>query len=171
MASKTVKQGLLVAGAIAAAAALIPTAAGAATGSLINIVDPANASQSAHVANGRLLVNATTGDLTALLYRTPVGAVSVSAGTTKHLANVTTAGYRTLRIVADERVGSVSNVTFRVTILEGSELVARLATFTLSPHSERTFTVEVPSRAVSIDADSASGSGNNAFDFLVYGAK
>jgi len=171
MARKTLKQAAFVVGGIAAAAALIPTAAGANTGSIINIVDPVNSAQAARVVNSRLLVNTASADATALLYRTQAGALSMSGGATKHLANVTTAGYRTIRVVADERVGSVSNVTFRVTILEGSELVARLATFTLTPHSERTFTIDVPSRAVSIDADSASGSGNDAFDFLVYGSK
>jgi len=70
---KTLKQAAFVVGGIAAAAALIPTAAGAATGSLINIVDPTNSAQAAHVVNSRLLVNSVSADATALLYRTQVG--------------------------------------------------------------------------------------------------
>ena len=167
----TKKQTAAIIGAVVAAAVVIPSAAVAATGTLTNITDPVNSAEKARVAAGRLMVSSVDANANALLYRTPVGAVSIAAGTSKHLANVSTAGWRKLRIVADERVGSATNVSFRVTILEGSELVAHLTTFTLTPHSSRTFTIDVPPRAVAIYADAASGSGNDAFDFLVYGSK
>lgn len=103
-------------------------------------------------------------DQTALLFRTPAGAVLFPAGTSEHLANVNTAAYKKIRIIAAERAGSTANVSFRVTALEGSNLVAHLAQFTLVPKSSRTFTIEVPARAVAIYADAASGSGNVAVD-------
>jgi hypothetical protein len=167
----TKKQTAAIVGAIVAAAVVIPSAAVAATGSLTNITDPVNSADMARVRGGRLLVSSVDSNANALLFRTQGGAVSLGAGTSKHVADVATAGYRKLRIVADERVGSATNVSFRVTILEGSELVAQLSTFTLSPHSERTFTIDVPPRAVAIYADAAGGSGTDAFDFLVYGSK
>jgi len=159
----------VIAGSILAAAAIMPVAANA-SGSLVTLVDSATSSQ-ARVLNGRLAVNTADGYSNALLYRTPVGGVSQAAGTHKALANVSTAAYKKLRIVADERVGSPTNVSFRVTILEGSELVAQLATFTLTPHNQTTFTIDLPARAVAIYADTAAGSGSDAYDFLVYGDK
>jgi hypothetical protein len=167
----TKKQTAAIVGAVVAAAVIVPSAAFAATGTLANITDPVNSAEMARVSGGRLQVASVDANLNALLFRTTAGAVSMAAGTSRSVANVNTAGYRKLRIVADERTGSVSNVSFRVTILEGSELVAQLATFTLTPHSERTFTIDVPPRAVAIYADAASGSGSDAFDFLVYGSK
>jgi hypothetical protein len=108
---------------------------------------------------------------TVLAFRTPVGAVSIPTGTTRNLGVVRTAPYETIRIVADERVGSRSNVTVTLTILQGSELVGPLTSFTLSPHSSRTFTVPVPATAVSVTATAAPSlfRGSDAVDVLVYG--
>src|SRR3954453_713488 len=102
----------LIAGSILAAAAIVPAAAMASTGTLINIADPVNGADQARVTAGRIAVNSLDVNSTALLYRTPAGAESLAAGTSKNLANISTASYRHLRIVADERTGSVSNVSF-----------------------------------------------------------
>src|SRR5690242_17021035 len=76
--------------------------------------------------------------VTALAFRTPVGAVAIAPGTSKNLGTVDVSPFSQIRLVADERVGSPTNVTVRLTITEGSELVAQLVTLTLSPHSQRT---------------------------------
>lgn len=152
--------------AVAVAAVLVPTAATAA-GSLVNIGDPYTSAK-ARVSAGRLNVDA---GATTLAFRTKPGAESFPAGTTKFLGKVDTAGYSKIRIIATERAGSASNITFRVTATEGNELVSQLATFTLTPQSSRTMVIDVPARAVSIYAAAAPGSGNVATDFLVYGAR
>jgi hypothetical protein len=153
--------------AVAAAAILVPTAATAA-GSLVTISDPSS-SNAARVSNdGKLKVDS---GATELAFRTAPGAVSFAAGTSKFLGKVDTSDYSKIRIVATERAGSVANISFRVTATEGSELVAQLATFTLTPRSSKTFVIDVPGRAVSLYADAASGSGSVATDFLVYGSR
>ena len=157
-----------IAAAVLGAAVLIPTASTAA-GSLVTISDPSSSNAAKVSSLGRLQVeNVNTTDL---LFRTPAGAVSFAAGTTKHLGNVTTAGYEQIRVVANNRAGSAANITFRFTILEGSELVAHLANFTLAPKSERTLVIDVPARAIAVYAAAAAGSGSVATDVLVYGAR
>lgn len=153
--------------AVVGAAVLVPTASTAA-GSFVTITG-SNDVAAVVSAAGRLQVeNVNT---TALLFRTQAGAVSFPAGTTKKLGQVTTAGYEKIRIVANNRNGSAAPITFRFTILEGSELVAQLATFTLAPRSERTLVVDVPARAVAMYAAAGSGSGSVATDVLVYGQR
>ncbi|MDO9455875.1 hypothetical protein [Nocardioides sp.] len=157
-----------IAGAVLAAAVLVPTASTAA-GNLVTISDPSNANAAKVSDLGRLQVeNVNTTDL---LFRTPAGAVSFPAGTTKSLGTVSTAGYEKIRVVANNRTGSASKITFRVTILEGNELVAQLATFTLAPRGQRTFVLDVPARAIALYAAAALGHGNVATDVLVYGAR
>ena len=78
--------------------------------------------------------------------------------------------YDQIRVVADERVGSGSNVQIRLTITEGSELVAQLDTFALSPESQVTRVYDVPATKLTIFADAVSGTGTDAFDVLVYGS-
>ena len=78
--------------------------------------------------------------------------------------------YDQIRVVADERVGSASNVQIRLTITEGSELVAQLDTFSLSPESQVTRVYDVPATKLTIFADAASDTGTDAFDVLVYGS-
>lgn len=169
MAIKNKLHTAVIAGSILGAAALMPVAAHA-SGSLVTLVDSATSSQ-ARVLNGRLAVNTADADTNALIFRTPVGGVSQAAGSSKLLGNINVSAYRHLRVVADERVGSPTNVSFRITVLEGSELVAQLKTFALAPHGQTTFTIDVPPRAVAIYADTAAGSGTDAYDFLLYGTK
>ena len=154
-------------GAVAVAAILVPTAASA-TGSLVTISDSSSSNAARVTDDGRLK---TDGGGTELAFRTPPGAVSFAAGTSKFLGKVDVSDYSKIRIMADERVGSASSIKFRVTTTEGSELVAQLATFTLTPHSQKTFVVDVPTKAISIYADAAPGSGTVATDFLVYGSR
>jgi type III secretion protein HrpB1 len=108
---------------------------------------------------------------THLAFRTPVGGVSVPAGKSKELGTVDVAPYDQIRVVADERVGSGSNVQVRITITEGSELVAQLDTFALSPDSQFTRVYDVPATKLTLFADAGSGTGTDAFDVLVYGSK
>ena len=120
-------------GAVAAAAILVPTAASAA-GSLVTISDPGSSNAARVTNDGRLKVD---GGGTELAFRTPPGAVSFAAGTSKLLGKVDVSDYSKIRIMADERTGSASNISFRVTTTEGNELVAQLATFTLTaPRAE-----------------------------------
>ena len=107
---------------------------------------------------------------TTLAFRTPVGAVSIPVGQSVLLGKVDVHGFERIRVVADERVGSASNVILRLTITEGNELVAQLDTWTLEPHSQHTRVYEVPGTTLSIYADAVGiGSGNAGLDVLVYG--
>ncbi len=67
---------------------------------------------------------------TKLAFRTPVGAVSIPAGQSKELGSVDVSPFSKIRVVADERTGSGTNIVIRLTITEGSELVAQLDTLT-----------------------------------------
>jgi hypothetical protein len=53
------------------------------------------------------------------------------------------------------------------TITEGSELVAQLDTFALSPDSQFTRVYDVPATKLTLFADAGSGTGTDAFDELV----
>ena len=56
---------------------------------------------------------------TTLAFRTPVGGVSVPAGQSKELGSVDVHNFSKIRVVADERIGSPTGVTIRLTITEG----------------------------------------------------
>ena len=104
-----------------------------------------------------------------LLWRTPVGAVTVPAGTSKQLGIVDVTAYSKIRIVADERVGSGSGVVIRVTITEGSELVAQLDTISLAPHAQTTRVYDIPGSKLTIFVDALAGVGSDGVDVLIYG--
>jgi type III secretion protein HrpB1 len=107
---------------------------------------------------------------TQLAFRTPPGAVSIPVGSSKTLGTVDVHAFERIRVVADERVGSASNVVIRLTITENNELVAQLDTLTLAPHSQLTRVYEVPCTKLTVFADAVgSGGGSAAVDVLIYG--
>jgi len=106
-----------------------------------------------------------------LAFRTPVGGVSVPVGTSKNLGTVDVSPYESIRVVADERVGSGSGMTVRLTALEGAERVAFLDQIPLAPHTQATRVYEVPGTHLSVDVDAAPGAGTDALDVLIYGWK
>lgn len=108
---------------------------------------------------------------TILAFRTPLGGVSIPAGQSKQLGVVDVAAFERIRVVADERVGSGSGVSIRLTITEGSELVAQLDVLSLLPHSQVTRVYEVPGTKLTIFADAAGGKGTDGLDVLVYGSR
>ena len=81
------------------------------------------------------------------------------------------AAFERIRVVADERAGSGTSLSVRLTITEGNELVAQLDTLHLTPHSQVTRVYEVPGTRLTIFADAAAGSGTDSADVLVYGWK
>jgi len=93
-----------------------------------------------------------------------------SAGQSKQLGIVDVHPFSQIRIVADERVGSGTHFSIRLTITEGNELVAQLDVLTLSPHGQITRVYDTPGTKLTIFADAAGGSGNDALDVLVYGS-
>ena len=107
---------------------------------------------------------------TTLAFRTPVGGVSIPAGQSKQLGTVDVHNFSKIRVVADERVGSPTGVTIRLTITEGNELVAQLDTLSLAPHSQLTRVYDVPGQKLTVFADAIGGSGNDGLDVLIYGA-
>ena len=107
---------------------------------------------------------------THLAFRTPPGGVSVPAGKSKELGSVDVSPYDQIRVVADERVGSGSSVKIRLTITEGSELVAQLDTLALAPDSQVTRVYDVPGTKLTVFADAGAGAGTDAFDVLIYGS-
>jgi hypothetical protein len=96
--------------------------------------------------------------------------VSIPVGQSKQLGIVDVHAFERIRVVADERVGSASNVAIRLTITEGSELVAQLDTLTLAPDSQITKVYEVPGTTLTVFADAVGGGqGEASVDVLVYG--
>ncbi|HUI22575.1 MAG TPA: hypothetical protein VLZ74_16250 [Methylocella sp.] len=107
---------------------------------------------------------------TTLAFRTPAGGVSIPAGQSKQLGTVDVHPFSQIRVVADERVGSGTNFSIRLTITEGNELVAQLDVLTLSPRGQITRVHDTPGTKLTIFADAAGGGGNDALDVLVYGS-
>ena len=107
---------------------------------------------------------------TTLVFRTPLGGVSIPAGTSQTLGRVDVSRFNQVRMVVDERVGSPSGTKVRLTITEGSELVADLGELTLSPDSDKTRTFAVPASTLTLVADAAQESGADALDVLLYGS-
>ena len=107
---------------------------------------------------------------TSLAFRTPVGGVTVPAGQSKQLGAVDVHGFEQIRVVADERVGSGTGISIRLTITEGNELVAQLDVLHLAPHSQVTRVYDVPGTKLTIFADALGGSGSDGLDVLVYGS-
>jgi type III secretion protein HrpB1 len=108
---------------------------------------------------------------TTLAFRTPQGGVSVPAGQSKQLGTVDVSPYERIRVVADERVGSGTGMSVRLTITEGNELVAQLDVLPLTPHSQVTRVYEVPGSKLTVFADAVGGAGTDALDVLIYGSK
>jgi type III secretion protein HrpB1 len=106
---------------------------------------------------------------TVLAFRTPPGAVSIPAGQSKELGVVDVAQFERIRVVADERVGSGTGITVRLTITEGSELVGFLDLLHLAPHGQVTRVYEVPGTKLTVYADAIGGTGTDALDVLIYG--
>ena len=106
---------------------------------------------------------------TTLAFRTPPGAVSVPAGTSKQLGSVDVRAYERIRVVAAERTGSGNGARVRLTLTEGTELIAPLDVLTVGPMSQITRVYEVPGTVLTIFADALPGTGRDAVDVLVYG--
>jgi len=106
---------------------------------------------------------------TVLAFRTPAGGVSIPAGQSKQLGVVDVSPFERIRVVADERAGSGTGISVRLTITEGNELVAQLDVLHLTPHAQITNVYEVPGTKLTVFADAAPGAGNDGLDVLVYG--
>jgi len=107
---------------------------------------------------------------TKLVFRTPVGGVVIPAGQSKQLGIVDVSPFSKIRVVADERVGSPTGISIRLTITEGTELVAQLDILHLTPHSQVTNVYDVPGAKLTIFADAIGGTGSDGIDVLVYGS-
>src|ERR1700753_3124203 len=88
-----------------------------------------------------------------LAFRTKPGAESIKGGETKELGVVEVSHFRKIRLVCDERIGSTCNIRVRMTIMEGSELVASLDQVLLTPHAQTTRVYDVPGTKLSISID------------------
>jgi hypothetical protein len=105
-----------------------------------------------------------------LAFRTPVGSISIPGGQTKLLGVVDVSMYERIRLVADERIDSTTNIILRLTFTEGEELVAQLDTIMLTPHSQMTRVYDVPGTQLGVYADSVgTASAHGALDVLIYG--
>src|SRR5690242_13121510 len=58
--------------------------------------------------------------MSVLAFRTPPGGVKIPAGHSVELGTVDVSKYSKIRVVADERIGSGSGVTLRLTMTEGN---------------------------------------------------
>jgi hypothetical protein len=107
---------------------------------------------------------------TKLAFRTPPGGVSIPAGQSKILGTVDVSPFSQIRVVADERVGSPTGVSIRLTMTEGNELAAQLDTLQLAPHAQVTRVYDTPGVKLTIFADAIGGTGADGIDVLVYGS-
>ena len=107
---------------------------------------------------------------TKLAFRTPPGAVAIPAGQSKLLGTVDVSPFSQIRVVADERAGSPTGVSIRLTITEGNELVAQLDVLQLAPHSQVTRVYDTPGAKLTIYADAIGGTGSDGIDVLIYGS-
>ncbi|MGZ4848744.1 MAG: hypothetical protein ACXV3D_04750 [Halobacteriota archaeon] len=107
---------------------------------------------------------------TKLAFRTPSGGAVVPAGQSIQLGIVDVSQFSQIRVVADERIGSTTGINVRLTITEGSELVAQLDILQLTPHSQVTRVYSVPGIKLTIYADAIGGTGSDGVDVLVYGS-
>ncbi len=86
------------------------------------------------------------------------------------LGTVDVSCFSNIRLYADERVGSPTNVTLRLTATEGNELIAQLDMPLLTPHGQLTRPYAVPGTVLTIYADAASGGrGSDGVDVFIYG--
>jgi|SRR5215469_9086047 len=107
---------------------------------------------------------------TILAWRTKPGGESVKGGETKNLATIETAGFDKVRLVCDERAGSTSNVQVRLTIMEGTELVAFLDTLMMTPHAQATRVYDVPGTKLEVSIDGVGApNAQGTVDVLLYG--
>lgn len=106
---------------------------------------------------------------TTLAFRTPPGGVSIPAGTSRRLGTVDVAAFERIRVVAVERAGAGSGARIRLTITEGTELIAPLDVLVLEPMSQVSRVHDVPGTTLTIFADALPGDGHEAVDVLVYG--
>ncbi len=96
--------------------------------------------------------------------------MSIPVGQSKNLGAVAVQAHERIRVVAEERAGSTSNVVIRLTITESNELVAQLDTLTLARHSQVTRMYDVPGIKLTVFADALGvGGGAAAVDVLIYG--
>jgi hypothetical protein len=107
--------------------------------------------------------------MSTLAFRTPPGGVVIPAGQSKQLGAVDVSKFSQIRVVADERVGSPTGVSIRLTITEGNELVAQLDVLALTPHSQVTRVYDVPGVKLTVFADAVGGAGSDGIDVLIYG--
>lgn len=105
-----------------------------------------------------------------LAFRTKPGAESVRGGETRELGTIETSSFDKIRLVCDERIGSTCNVLVRLTIMEGTELVAALDSVLLSPHGQATRTYDVPATKIQVSIDGIGPANTQgSVDVLVYG--
>lgn len=106
---------------------------------------------------------------TMLLFTTPLGGDAIQTGTTKAIASLNTSRCARIRVVATERVGSPTNVTIRLILMQGEAQVAHLDALALNPRGEVTKVYEVPGIKLGLLAEAVSGQhGIDSFDLLVY---
>lgn len=105
-----------------------------------------------------------------LAFRTKAGSETVKGGESKNLGTVDTSRFDKIRLVADERAGSTCNVVIRLTIMEGSELVAFLDHVILTPHAQLTRVYDVPGTKLEVAIDGVGPNNTQgSVDVLVYG--
>jgi type III secretion protein HrpB1 len=105
-----------------------------------------------------------------LAFRTVVGGVMIKGGESKTLGVVDTSKFNKIRIVTDERVGSTCNIWVRLTVTEGTEWVAFLDHFMLTPHAEVTKVYDVPCKMITVAIDGVGVATNSGtVDVLMYG--
>lgn len=105
-----------------------------------------------------------------LAFRTQVGAQPINAGETREIGIVDVSQFDKIRLVADERIGSGCNVLIRLTITEGSELVAFLDEVLLAPHQQLTRVYDLPCTKLTVFMVGVGNPGSKgAADVLIYG--
>ncbi|HEY3426148.1 MAG TPA: hypothetical protein VGL27_15220 [Negativicutes bacterium] len=106
--------------------------------------------------------------MSTLAFRTPPGGVVIPSGTSQELGVVDVSPFSQIRVVADERFDSTTDVIIRLTLTEGSELLFTLAKINLTPHAGKTYVYDVPGTKLTVSAE-ANDCGSAGIDVLIYG--
>jgi hypothetical protein len=113
--------------------------------------------------------------MTTLVFRTPTGGASVSAGQTKQLGVVDVSAFKKIRVLAVERPDSATGITIQIGFIlpDTRELLGALDILELTPNfpnSQVTRVYDVPGTEIAISVDAAGGTGSDSFDVIIFGA-
>lgn len=106
---------------------------------------------------------------TTVAFRTAAGGVSVPAGSSRHCGEIDVSAYERIRVVAEERITSMTGVCIRLALRVEPDWVSRLDVFRLRPGSSTTRVYDVPGTTLDVYVDSVGATGADGIRIVIYG--